>query len=321
MVKKTLNVILIVCIIFSINSCSNNAKKVNNENELEGTISISGAFALYPMTVKWANEFQKLHPNVRIDVSAGGAGKGIADALAKMVDFGMVSRGITSEEIAKGAWFIALTKDAVFPTINLDNPVKNDLLKNGVTKAQFIKVFLTEEIKTWGELAKNASTEKINVFTRSDACGAAEMWGKYLGKNQESLKGTGVFGDPGIADAVRKDKNSIGFNNLNFVFDFKTRKKYDNIEIIPIDLNENGKIDADENFYNTIDEITAAIQAGKYPSPPARDLYFVAKGKPESKIAIAFLTWILTDGQKFVKEAGYVDLPKEKIEGELAKLK
>ena len=64
------------------------------QEKLSGQISISGAFALYPMTVKWAEEFRKIHPGVRIDISAGGAGKGIADALSGMVEIGMVSREI-----------------------------------------------------------------------------------------------------------------------------------------------------------------------------------------------------------------------------------
>jgi len=45
------------------------------------TIKISGAFALYPMTVKWTEEYQKIHPETKIEVSAGGAGKGMTDTL------------------------------------------------------------------------------------------------------------------------------------------------------------------------------------------------------------------------------------------------
>ena len=69
-----------------------------------GTISISGAWALYPMVLKWAEEFKKIHPKVKIDVQAGGAGKGMADVLAGMADFGMVSRDIHPEEVKKGAF-------------------------------------------------------------------------------------------------------------------------------------------------------------------------------------------------------------------------
>src|SRR5664279_780591 len=92
------------------------------KDDLKGNISISGAFALYPLTVKWAEEFRKIHPGVKIDISAGGAGKGITDALAKMVDIGMVSREISPEEVKKGAFAVAVTKDAVVATVSAVNP-------------------------------------------------------------------------------------------------------------------------------------------------------------------------------------------------------
>ena len=100
--------------------------------ELQGEIQLSGAFALYPMAVKWAEEFRKIHPKVRIDISAGGAGKGITDALAKVVDLGMVSRDIYPQELEKGAFPIAVVKDAVVPTINSNNPLIDQILATGL---------------------------------------------------------------------------------------------------------------------------------------------------------------------------------------------
>ena len=41
--------------------------------KLSGTISVSGAFALYPMMTVWAEEFSKVHPDVQFDVQGGGA--------------------------------------------------------------------------------------------------------------------------------------------------------------------------------------------------------------------------------------------------------
>ena len=74
--------------------------------QLKGRITFSGAWALYPMTVRWAEEFQKIHPAVKMDIGAGGAGKGMADCLAGVVDIGMVSREIYAEEVKKGAWWV-----------------------------------------------------------------------------------------------------------------------------------------------------------------------------------------------------------------------
>ena len=92
------------------------------------------------------------------------------------------------------------------------------------------------------------------------------------------------------------------------------------IKVVPLDLNNNGKIDADENFYETIDDIVNAIATGKYPSPPARELYFVTKGKPTNPVVAEFIRWALTDGQKYVKESGYIGLSTEKLATEQKKL-
>lgn len=157
----------------------------------------------------------------------------------------------------------------------------------------------------------------ITVYTRSDACGAAQVWAEYLGKyNQEDLKGTAVFGDPGIAEAVRKDSHGIGYNNIGFAYDLKTGKPVVGLAIIPIDRNENGIIDPDESFYATKEQLVEAIASGKYPSPPARDLYLVTQ-KEFSGITGVFVRWILNDGQKYVDEIGYVGLSREKIAANL----
>lgn len=321
---KTINritlLLLFSALISTLNCNSPESSKSSKKGGLKGKISISGAFALYPMGVKWSEEFQKLYPGVRIDISAGGAGKGMTDVLSGMVDLAMVSREISQSEIDKGAWYLAVTKDAVLPTINNQNPVLADILAKGFTRDIFIDIYLTEKNHTWGEYLDNPDQSKINVYTRSDACGAAEIWGKYLGKNQESLLGVGVFGDPGIADAVKNDKFGIGFNNVIYAYDIQSRKKYNGMEIIPIDLNGNRVIDPEENFYGSLDTIMNAIQTGLYPSPPARDLYLVSKGKPTSPVVLAFLNWILSDGQKYVHEGGYVQLSGDKLINEKLKL-
>lgn len=319
--KRLLNVLLLISVAFYFSGCSNTgSEKKSTSGKLEGKISISGAFALYPMTVKWAEEFMKEYPGVRIDISAGGAGKGMTDALSGMVDLGMVSREISPAEVEKGAWFLAVTKDAVLPSVNTNNPVLGDLMAKGLTKEIFQELFLTDNPHNWGEFVDQPNNDKVIVYTRSDACGAAEMWGKYLGKNQESLHGVGVFGDPGIANAVKQDKFSIGYNNVNYVYDMKSRKNYEGMVVIPIDLNGNRIIDPEENFYGNLDSLMSAIQTGRYPSPPARDLYMVSHGKPTKPEVIAFLNWILTSGQKFVHEAGYVNLTEIKIVSEKEKL-
>lgn len=286
--------------------------------ELRGRLSLSGAWALYPLALKWAEEFQRLNPGVRVDVQAGGAGKGIADALAGVVDIGMVSRDINPAEIAKGALAVAVAKDAVVPTISRANPFLAEITKRGLKKGEFAAIWISQTVGSWGQLIGSKTREPIHVYTRSDACGAAETWAAYLGKRQEDLNGIGVYGDPGVAEAVKRDRLGIGFNNINFAYDARTKKPVEGLEICPIDLDGNGTLDARERVYATRDDIIKAIAADVYPSPPARELFFVLKGKPQNPLLVEFLRWVLRAGQEFVPDAGYLPLSKERLAQGLA---
>jgi len=311
--------VIVALIVPLIAACGQPATQ-SQGGELSGTITASGAFALYPMMVKWGEEYQKLHPGVQFDISAGGAGKGMTDALGGQVDIGMVSREIKPEEEKQGAYWVSVVKDAVFPAINEKNPVLNDLLSQGISREKFADIFITGKIKTWGELVGRPEiTNEIHVYTRSDAAGAPETWAKYLGKKQEDLLGIGVFGDPGIAEAVAKDPLGIGYNNLGYAYDATSGKPVTGLVVLPVDANGSGKAEADEVLETKVKAIEA-VASGKYPSPPARALNLVTKGKP-SGLLQDFILWTLTDGQKFVDSAGYIALPQDLLNEGLQKTK
>jgi phosphate transport system substrate-binding protein len=65
--------------------------------------------------------------------------------------------------------------------------------------------------------------------------------------------------------------------------------------------------------------VAAAIADGRYPSPPARALYLVTKDLPTGAVA-DFIRWVLAEGQAFVDETGYVQLPDAQLEAGLNRL-
>ena len=301
-------------------SKGNQSKSAAADGDLSGDIQLSGAFALYPMAVKWASEFQKIHPHVRIDISAGGAGKGMTDALAKVVDLGMVSREVYPVELEKGAFPIAVTKDAVVPVVNINNPAIADIKAIGLTREKALKLWVEGGYTTWGSLLGTSSKVPLNVYTRSDACGAAETWAAWFGKKQEDLGGTAVYADPGVSGAVQKDKAAVGYCNVAYAYDQKTKKPFKGITPFPLDVDGNGAIDENEYFYDDVEQLMAAIGDGRYPSPPARDLYLVSNGKPTDPIVVEFIRFILEEGQQWTAETGYIALPQSTIERELSRL-
>ena len=293
--KRLIYSLLVIGILLS----SHNIALAEDE-ELKGAITLSGAWAIYPTAVAWAEGFQKLHPKVRIDVSAGGAGKGVADAIAGLVDIGMVSREPDPAEIKKGIVPIYILHDAVYPVISDKNLALADLLKRGIKKQTWMDIYISGIITTWDEVAGCKVGKTIHVYTRSDSCGAASAWAAYLGKKQEDLRGVGVYGDPGLLEVAKRDPIGIGYSNFSYVFT-RDGTVVRGAKLIPIDSNENGIADADE-IYESRDAAIKAIRAGRYPA--TRKNYFFVKGKPQGLVK-EFIEFTLSDeGTKIVDEVG-----------------
>jgi len=279
--------------------------------ELKGSVTLSGAWAIYPTAVAWAEAFQKLHPGVKVDVSAGGAGKGVADTIAGLVDIGMVSRDPEPAEIEKGITAVYILHDAVYPVVSDKNPCLKELLGRGITKKSWTDMYITGTATTWDAVLPGAPKKPLHIYTRSDSCGAAASWAKYFGKKQEDLKGVGVYGDPGLLDAAKKDPLGIAYANFSYVF---TREGtvLPGVHVVPIDVNENGKADPEEVF-TTRDQAIKAIEAGTY--PVTRKNYFFVKGKPQGLVK-EFIAFALSEeGTKIVDQVG-TSLPLQKAERE-----
>ena len=303
--KRIINALLMLSFLFF------NTVVFAQDKELEGTVTLSGAWAIYPTAVAWAEAFQKLHPKVKIDVSAGGAGKGAADAIAGLVDIGMVSRDPDPAEIKKGIVPVYILHDAVFPVTSDKNPALQDLLKKGVKRQTFIDIYISGITTTWDEVIGRKVDKKLHVYTRSDSCGAAQSWAVYLGKKQEDLRGVGIYGDPGLLEAAKRDPVGLGFNNFSYIFT-RDGTVVNGARIVPIDSNENDIADPDE-IYESRESAIKAIRAKRYPA--TRKNYFFVKGKPNGLVK-EFIEFSLSDeGTKIVDEVGTsLSLPKQERE-------
>ncbi len=290
----------------------------SNGQEKKGTITLSGAWAIYPTAVAWGEAFQKINPGVKIDVSAGGAGKGAADAMAGLVDIGMVSRDPDAAELKKGIVAVYILHDAVFPVVSDKNPVLDELLKKGIKKDTWFAMYVTGNISKWDEVAGKKVNRPIHIYTRSDACGAAASWAAFMGKKQEDLRGIGVYGDPGLLEAARRDPIGIGYSNFSYVFN-REGALVPGVRLVPIDANNDGVADAGEAYTTRADAIKA-IRAGTYPA--TRKNYFFVKGKPRGLVK-EFIEFALSDeGSKIVDETGTsLPLSKEERDKVLAEIK
>jgi len=289
--------------------------------DISGTFSISGGDALYPLVHKWADDFMKINPHIKIILTAGGTGQGIADLLSKKAQLAMISRPLTNEELSDSILTIPVAKAGVAPIVNQRNPYFKRILESGINPANLIKLFTSNSLVTWGELLDTISKEKAVVYTRDVESGAAVIWANFLWKESTDLKGIKVGGDKEMIKSVQGNPLAIGFCNFSYAFDSITGDRVKDIQVLPIDLDFDKVIDKKEIPFANIHKAHRGLWLGYYPKNLTRELTFGSVGKPNDPAILAFLTYTLTVGQTVVGSSGFCELNDVYIKSALDKLK
>lgn len=309
-------------------SCQGESEKQKKEQSLEnlelqdlsGSLMINGAYSLYPLFEQWAEDFESIYPEVSIQVEKNGTAHGMSTVFKGMNNLSMISRDLTPEEENKGIWKVPVAKDGVVPIINRENPFMDQIKAKGLKAEQLVRMFTVEDSYDWGDIMGVNQHGTVNVLMREEGSGATEVWANFLWLSPEQLRGKTVHGDDEMIKQIQNDNFSIGYANLVYVFNTESGTLSDNIEILPIDFNQNGRIDSKECPCGNLKEIQRAIWLGKYPRNLCRTLYLLSRDKPTDKLTVAFIRWILTEGQEKVEKMGYSSLNNVQIECALKSL-
>ncbi|MBE0676516.1 MAG: substrate-binding domain-containing protein [Bacteroidales bacterium] len=302
-------------VIFIISGCGPRTSDVTagdkmvppGSQNLTGKITISGAYALAPLAEALAVGYKENNPGVEFEVTTTGTGAGLDAITNGEIRLAMVSRSLKDEEREAGYFPVPIAKDAVVLIVNRDNPYLKEVLDMGLDPKTLALLYTGEGAMTWGDLLGVDSDEKVNLFTRGDISGAAELWAGFLFRTQADLKGTKVNGDVEMVERIQGDRFAMGFCNLIFAYDAVTRMRKDNVQVVPIDLDYDRKISSADQPYETLEKIHRAIYLGLYPHALCRKLCLVSMGRPEDPLLVDFLRWTLTEGQTHVSPTGYCE--------------
>lgn len=299
-----------ILIIFLSLACLNDTSQPPLEKEIlashEGEIKIKGAYALMPLVQEWINEYQKINPEVLFNLSTSATAVALPEMFSDNIDLVMSSSELPKTLDTK-AWILPVAKLSVVMIVNKENPYYSQIMETGFIKDDLTKLF-TGEITSWGQLFGEPEKHPVSVFFRSDEAGATEVLSKYLWLDDQKMQGTGIIGDKLLIEAIKSDPLAIGYCNFIYAFKPDSKEFLDEIGIVPLDQNQNGRLDLKERFYNNFEELQRAMWLGKYPCILNRSLKLIATQKPATKELYDFLEWMTTDGQKIVPKMGYMEL-------------
>ncbi len=218
-------------------------------------MKLRGTRLTYPLIRKWITEFSKDYPNIKVF---------IAQTAPPTVSISVsLPTSSPTGNYRRRKNYVWITRYTQVPVANSERKDLAQLQARGFTDQDFNDLYFKSEKP---HVFASANAQPITLYTREKPACAAITFAKHFGNEAGAIKGIGVKGDDqDLASAVKDDVNGLSFNNLGFVYDVNTRKVTESLAVIPFDLNENGKVDAEEQVYGTLDELIGFIEKTNHP--------------------------------------------------------
>ncbi len=248
-------------------------------------IQLKGSDTILNLGQAVAEAAMKSDKSLRIAVTGGGSGTGIAALLNKTVDIAQASREMEPKEYeqAKAVGVnpkeITVAYDGITIIVNKKNGAAN------LTTAQLRSIFIGE-ISNWKDLG--GADKKIVVLSRDTSSGTHLFFKEHIlrngkAKGPEEYRKDALFlpSNEAIVTEVEKNEGAIGYIGMGYM-DSSVK-----------DVTING-----------IEATVANVFSKKYPI--SRGLYWYVNGEPKGDLK-KLVDFILSPkGQAIVKKEGFV---------------
>lgn len=272
--------------------CSAQPSTSPGEAAAAQVIENKGSDTLVNLALAWAETYMGSRPDVRISVTGGGSGTGIAAMINGTVDIANASRAMKPEEIeaarANGILPVefVVARDAIAVVVHPSNPV------DGLSLQQLSDVY-TGRITNWQQVG--GEDRPVVLLSRESNSGTYVYFLEHVirlgDKDSELLFSPDTLLMPsseGISTEVRQNPNAIGYDGLGYVTpDQKT---------VAVARDANGPY-----VLPSVD----TVNDDSYPI--SRPLYMYTAGEPAGQVK-AYLDWVLHEGQAQVSKLGFVPL-------------
>lgn len=278
-----------------------------------GNLGSIGSDTLNNLMTLWAEKFQKLYPQVKIQIEGKGSSTAPPALISGTAQIGPMSRKMKKKELEgfEKKWGFGPTKigvalDSLAIYVNKDNPLK----KLSLDEADGIfsknrKTGYPTDIKVWGDVGLTGEWKglPISLYGRNSASGTYGYFKEHTLKKGD-YKDT-VKEQPGSASVVNgisEDKAGIGYSGIGY--------QTSGVKALPLSKKKGG-----QEYDCSYDHVLS----GKYPLSRILYIYTVKEpGKPLNKLVKEFLNFVLSrEGQEIVVKDGYLPLSAKEVEKQL----
>lgn len=272
----------------------------------EDSIRVWTSPDLFDIATIWVSAYAGNNPEAKIIVSKVPANK-VSNIIDVSGNIGLITKNYLPVASSESIWKMEVGRDIIVPVMNSGNPFLEEILRKGISQEEFADVFTDTGKPTWGTLLNNDLLIPVNYFSISNESNKPYLT-EFLQTDLHILNEKDVNGIDELLKGIQNDKYSIGFCRLVDIIDFESQEIKEGLSLIPIDVNGNDRIDYFENIYNNFSALERGVWLGKYPKMLYSRIYTVADDQTMNNDELAFIEWVLTEGQQYLVASGYSEL-------------
>lgn len=305
--------ILLLCFGLSTRSSAD----TTNSNEGQNVITVYTSPDLFSLASQWADQYLLVENTVKINLV-----KTNNSADIQKNGIGLFENIEEFQQINPTAWLLVVGRDIVVPIMNSKNPLAAEIYSTGLANSRLAALAEINGVTDWEYLLKVKSKTQsvpLHVYLMNDpeiiSCVSGFMKEPASVLHAKMLENT----DELIA-ALQNDPGALGFCKLTQVVNKDHDALAENLKLVPIDKNGNGRIDFIEDIYSSLQSFSKGVWIGKYPKALSGNIYAVSTEKPGNDMELNFLNWILTQGQTAVSANGFSELAYNERQSQINKV-
>lgn len=213
---------------------------------------------------------------------------------------------ITSNNADKSA--IHVGRFALLPVTSVDNPLYNEVARKTWSENDLKRLFFQTDDDLLQAESEKTRIEKLadnlTIFSGSSSNSAAQTFAEHFGFTKGDIRGKRIAGDDlYLLNAIKRDKQSVTFSNLAYLFDLDSRRLKEGLAILPLNVR---KSQSASLISENIDETIKFLEETETSTIPVENIAFVQN--TFNNDIEDFLTWVVTEGQQYNNKAGFLRL-------------
>lgn len=261
-------------------------------------VNIKAPNFVRPLVERWIAEYEKTVQNVDINIVKGKAAEG----------GNAISFAVPDDDNGSGA--VSVGRYAILPVTVKSSETELILAKKKLNTKRIKELFFVDN--SFDEEKKQKETDKLHIYTGNSRLSAVHSFAKYFGKDAADLKGKKISGDDSFLNvAISKDSLGVTINPLSNIYDLQTRQPKSGLSIVSFDADKSV-----EKSFASLDELIELLERRTIDGVPVAKVGL--SYDKDNLEASKFISWILTNGTKYVHQYGLLNLNDAELKADLA---